>query len=520
MEYLIIALVLAALLLAVFLLEAARAAKRDKLYRRKLYEDYGTLRDREYASGRFERLGSYFRRHSEDGQIDDITWNDLGMDEIFKKMNYTLSASGEEYLYYTLRSPRREEKPLLHLEEAVQFFGSHPDERVKLQLLMRDLGHTGKYSLYDYLDNLDYLGKRSNRGSLLRDFLFLPCIALLFFNVSMGVMGMVLLAVYNIMTYFKEKSSIDPYITSFAYVLRLVQVCGRLEKLSVPPCSGEWEALRKHTQAMQAMRRNSFWVMSPGRGSVNASGNPIEILMDYIRMVFHVDLIKFNRMLKHLRGHMEDVDALIGITGFLETAVAIWAFRQSLEEGYCIPEFTEAPGMELEDGYHPLIEHPVKNSISAGRGVLLTGSNASGKSTFLKMAALNAVLAQTIHTCTAARYRGELFYVYSSMALRDDLESGESYYIVEIKALKRILDAASAGKGTVLCFVDEVLRGTNTVERIAASTQILASLGENGILCFAATHDIELTDLLKDKFDNYHFEEEVERDPAAGADGI
>ena len=150
MEYLIIALVLAALLLAVFLLEAARAAKRDKLYRRKLYEDYGTLRDREYASGRFERLGSYFRRHSEDGQIDDITWNDLGMDEIFKKMNYTLSASGEEYLYYTLRSPRREEKPLLHLEEAVQFFGSHPDERVKLQLLMRDLGHTGKYSLYDY----------------------------------------------------------------------------------------------------------------------------------------------------------------------------------------------------------------------------------------------------------------------------------------------------------------------------------------------------------------------------------
>ena len=118
-------------------------------------------------------------------------------------------------------------------------------------------------------------------------------------------------------------------------------------------------------------------------------------------------------------------------------------------------------------------------------------------------------MAQTIHTCTAARYRGELFYVYSSMALRDDLESGESYYIVEIKALKRILDAASAGKGTVLCFVDEVLRGTNTVERIAASTQILASLGENGILCFAATHDIELTDLLKDKFDNYHFEEEV-----------
>lgn len=94
------------------------------------------------------------------------------------------------------------------------------------------------------------------------------------------------------------------------------------------------------------------------------------------------------------------------------------------------------------------------------------------------------------------------------MALRDDMESGESYYIVEIKALKRILDAA-AGDVPILCFVDEVLRGTNTIERIAASTQILKSLGRTGILCFAATHDIELTELLQDDFDNYHFEEDV-----------
>ena len=391
----------------------------------------------------------------------------------------------------------------------VQYFAAHPDERVKVQLSMRRLGYTGKYSLYDYLDNLDYLGERSNRGNVLQDLLFLPCIALLFVNLSMGVLGLVALVIYNIMTYFKDKGEIDPYITSFAYVLRLLDVCGRLEKQNIPVCAEEWEALRLHRHSLQAMRRNSFWVMSPGRGTNNASGNPIEILLDYIRMVFHVDLIKFNGMLKHLRGHIEDVDALIGITGFLETAISVWAFRQSLEEGYCLPEFAAEMGVELEEGYHPLLEKPVKNSISAGRGVLLTGSNASGKSTFLKTAALNAVLAQTIHTCTADRYSAPLFYVYSSMALRDDLGGGESYYIVEIKALKRILDAAADGKRPVLCFVDEVLRGTNTVERIAASTQILASLGAAGILCFAATHDIELTELLSDRFDNYHFEEEV-----------
>lgn len=95
------------------------------------------------------------------------------------------------------------------------------------------------------------------------------------------------------------------------------------------------------------------------------------------------------------------------------------------------------------------------------------------------------ILAQTIHTCCADRCQSSYWRVMTSMALRDDLGSGESYYIVEIRSLKRILDAAQSPGAPVLCFVDEVLRGTNTVERIAASTQILKSLHKPGrvLLC-------------------------------------
>ena len=66
--------------------------------------------------------------------------------------------------------------------------------------------------------------------------------------------------------------------------------------------------------------------------------------------------------------------------------------------------------------------------------------------------------------------------------------------------------------GPVLCFVDEVLRGTNTVERIAASTQIMKVLAGGRTLCFAATHDVELTRLLAAVYDNYHFEETIEEE--------
>ena len=71
------------------------------------------------------------------------------------------------------------------------------------------------------------------------------------------------------------------------------------------------------------------------------------------------------------------------------------------------------------------------------------------------------------------------------------------------------MDAAAVRTTPLLCFVDEVLRGTNTVERIAASVQILQQLSQKGIRCFAATHDIELTHLLEHCYDNFHFEEEV-----------
>jgi len=100
---------------------------------------------------------------------------------------------------------------------------------------------------------------------------------------------------------------------------------------------------------------------------------------------------------------------------------------------------------------------------------------------------------------------------FSSMSLRDSIEKGESYYIVEIKALKRILDATKL-EVPVLCFVDEVLRGTNTVERIAASSRILASIAASNALMFAATHDIELTYMLEKIFENYHFSEQISED--------
>lgn len=176
-------------------------------------------------------------------------------------------------------------------------------------------------------------------------------------------------------------------------------------------------------------------VLVAGRG---ATGSMVDAVLDYIRMLFHIDLIKFNSMLEMAEKHRGKIEEVIQIIGYLDSMISAASFRTFLPY-YEKPNFTEGKKAEicLENVYHPLLADPVANSVIAHRGILLTGSNASGKSTFLKTVAINTVLAQTIFTCPAAKYEAPFFQIYSSMALRDNLQGNESYYIVEIKSLKR-----------------------------------------------------------------------------------
>ena len=510
MEYIIFWLAIA-LLFVVIAAQGILADKKSKKdFEKKLYESYGKRPDKEYKVERFVRIPGYYEHHRQPGQIDDITWNDLSMDQIFMRLNYTISSSGEEVLYHMLRTPASSVSDLQYFDGIVNYFMEQDRQRVGFQKLMNGLGSTGKFSLYDYLEYLHTLGDRSSRKDIVVNLLYIPAVLLMFVRFPIGLALLLGLMTYNIATYMGVKREIEPYITSLAYIMRLQRTAQAAAALEIPVCPRENEQLRQGKAALNRSQKGAFWVFS--KTGSTTGGSPVDVVLDYVRMAFHVDLIIFNRMLREIGLHRETIDRMITALGTLESAVSIAMYRASLEEEgetWCRPQL-QGKILRARQLYHPLIEHPVKNSICADRGVLLTGSNASGKSTFLKTVALSALMAQTLYTVPAESYSAPMYRIYSSMSLRDDLESGESYYIVEIKSLKRILDAAGEEDSRpVLCFVDEVLRGTNTVERIAAATQILLSLTGENILCFAATHDIELTELLVGKYDNYHFEEDI-----------
>ena len=498
-------------IIALLLLSAAAVMlsenKRRKLFlQQKLKNAWGQIPDREYTYEDFHHISQFFHKREKEGFfIDDITWNDLDMDRIFMLLNQTFSAVGGDCLYDILRKPVFEEKELKYRNRLMLFFAKNQEIREQVQTILASVRKSGSNSIYENIHvttEVNIKGKNVQIGFCSAFFLSLLVFIL---APNPGVFLFLLVCVVNIGAYMTQKQEVDAYLSSFRNVLQLLEAYKKLEKLKIPELEAAMARGIPAQKRLAGFQKRSSLVIDR-----SSTGGGLEgMLMDYIRMLTHIDLIKFQDMMKSMKENRKELEELIYTLGYIDSMISIASFRETLPY-YTCPEFREEKRayMDVENLYHPLIENPVANSISAKGGILVTGSNASGKSTFLKNIAINSIFAQTIYTCTASSYCAPYFQVMTSMALRDDLGSGESYYIVEIRSLKRILDAAKSGEN-LLCIIDEVLRGTNTIERIGASSQILANICKNNVLSFAATHDIELSYMLQEYYENYHFEEEV-----------
>lgn len=244
MEYVIFAAALAGVLAVLMLMGYLDHKREEKRFIRRLYEEYGVLPDREYKWEQFQNISHYFLKHKEGFCIDDITWSDLNMDEVFMQMNHTWSAAGEEYLYYLIRKPCTDREELQKREEIIEFFRNNQDERVAAQVIFSKLGRCGKFSIYDYLDYLDDLGKRSNLPHYLSLALAVWSVVVMFTSLPMGLVMLVCVLIYNNVTYFKSQKEIEPYIVSFGYVFRLLDAVDAFKDSPIPPLKKELEELK------------------------------------------------------------------------------------------------------------------------------------------------------------------------------------------------------------------------------------------------------------------------------------
>ena len=496
---------------AICLIAAAAACwsfvKKKSLRRQRVREKYGTIPkmgdwDKE------EQVKNFYGRmkEKEPGDwVDDITWGDLSMNLIFQRINVCDTSAGEEILYWRLRKNSLAPGEAEELEQRIRVFADNEDERESVEKLLCRIGkNNSSYYIPAYMDAVEEYKIGFQwlfRG--LQALLAACALLALLLTDSRFAFAMLGVAAVNLLIYtvFKLKFEIEIGMSGTAVSMLEWgrEIADRREIRKLYP------ELKKDIACFRDVMRGSRFLQA-NKVSMD-TGDLTGLIFDYMLGITLCRLTSYNKMIGRMSRKSKEYMEIYRKIGELDAAVSIASFRASLPV-WCEPEFTAEKQIYMEEIAHPLIENPVGNTLDLKRSCLITGSNASGKSTFIKAVAVNAILAQSIHTCEAGKFVMPRSRVITSMAVKDDIMEGESYFIREIRYLRRILDSLDREK-TTLCAIDEILRGTNTGERIRASRAILEYLRDRNCIAFVATHDRELTELLKEDYDNYHFSEEM-----------
>ena len=441
-------------------------------------------------NSRFDAQYHAYRDHyNEQSFIDDKTWSDLNMDTLFHKINFNFTAIGEMRLYATLRGMFKVNQTSL-----INKFKDNKVFRLNVSYILSKIGKN-VYPLFP--DQM----LPTKRNILLMFCPLLPFIgfAFIFLIPSKGILICLTFMILNAILSFKLKKSYDQDLKSIFYTANVIKQSQALSKIESTP------AISVDFTHFKASRRFSGLLVR-----VESQDMASSIIM-FIKLVFMIDYVLFHLIQRSYFKYQEEVMACYDYISILDNHYSIAMYQHTLTH-YCYPKINHnINGLQMKSIIHPLLdeENAIANTIDISNHILLTGSNASGKSTFMKAVALNLILAQSIQTATAHSFIYQPGYVMTSMANADDVLSGDSYFMSELKSIRRLFNTHQCNK--IYCFIDEIFKGTNTTERIAASESVLSYLdNQKAYQVIAATHDVELSTLLENTYNNYHFNESIQ----------
>jgi hypothetical protein len=448
-------------------------------------------------------ISKYFRKKAPFREskyvVDDRTWSDLDMDLVYGRLNQTLTVPGEQVLYDLLRNPHFSQEPLEERSRIISLFLQNQDMRERTQLILSKLSKSGgKY----FVDLLWDARPAPNRYAFFYwgILLFIPFFVLLgLLGNSLGWFGLIAMFLGNMAIHYRTKRKFAEDLPSIRYLGKMVKCAVRLGNLRNPLLEA-YEMRLKLALAKVSRIAQKTTLLSLGEN---------DALYEYLNILFLIEVRAFHSFLKLMEKYESQLRDIFETIGFLDAMAATASYKSGLKK--CVePELADSsPFLSIQDAVHPLLEKPVPNSISLkGKGLLITGSNMSGKTTFLKTLGVNMVLAQTLYFCLAKSFRSSFFNTVTLIGRKDNIIEGKSYYLDEILTLMRIL-LASRQEIPCLCLMDEIFRGTNSLERISASAEVLLYLAKQNGLVIVSTHDLELTRLVTDFYVNYHFQEEI-----------
>jgi hypothetical protein len=456
-------------------------------------------------------IADFFRAGDTTDALDDRTWDDLLLDDVFAWIDRTESRIGQQVLYKRLRGAVR--PSLQAFEVLVERVTRDQPLREQTQLALARLRSPSVYYVHQ-LARPEAIEYRSSHVLFpIWSATILSCLLLAIVWHGFLLIGVVAFVVNLVIRGMTERR-VSRDIIAFAQIGPLLSVARSLMSVGTSDTADITGMLADDIRALRRLGAIARWVT---RDATSPGGELQTALLEYVNVLLLMDLNALylaSHELKLRRAHLLRV---ITTVGDIDAAIACASWRAE-EPEWIRPTFVapDSPAT-FGDVVHPLVDQAVPNSLTAAppHGVLVTGSNMSGKSTFLRTIGVNVVLAQTLHTVLARTYRAPVYRVRSCIGRSDDLVAGKSYYLVEVESVLALVKASERPEPHLFIF-DELFRGTNAVERIAAAEAVLDALVSSNRphIAIAATHDGELVDLLAGKYVVYHLGD------AVGPDGL
>lgn len=237
----------------------------------------------------------------------------------------------------------------------------------------------------------------------------------------------------------------------------------------------------------------------------------------FLQLFFLYDIHCISYLERWKRKFSEDMTDLFKIIGEVEAllSLSVLADNQSIT----FPEFVENGNiiLEVDQITHPLIslQDVVSNSFYTKKGIsIITGSNMSGKTTFMRTVGVNAILAYAGAPVCAKSMRISFMKIFTSMRVQDDVSKGLSSFYAEVLRIKEVVENLEKKK-PMLVLIDEIFKGTNSTDRIVGAKEIIKTLNKDYVITLVSTHDFELCSLVEQREImglNYHFEEYYKND--------
>ena len=442
----------------------------------------------------------------------------FGPDSLFNRMNRCVTRKGSDRLAEKLTNLCQDKQEILLNQAAIAELADNFSWRIRF-MANRFIP-----------DNLKMLSKlaseKQKHGFLLRSAIPAVCVGMTILSFLLALLKLIgwqyfmtffLLNLGCSILFFRKTLATNISMSKiYQELVAYIEVLNDIQNARFK--AGVLIELQKGLFSPSANSLKSFAELSRLLNLFDQRGNAIFYILFNGFFLFDILLLKriIQWEIKHL-AHMEkwihcisEIDALVSLANYSFNHPASTAAE-------ILPEQDEKV-IEAIDIYHPFLAYKqaVPNSFTLGKNhvAIVTGANMAGKSTFLRTIGLNYILACNGVPVCATSFRFSIVTLFSSMRTTDNLSKDISYFNAELLRLKQLIQHVKSNPYTLI-ILDEILKGTNSKDKLEGSIVFLREIIFHNVAALIATHDLELAKLEdenKEVFSNYCFEIALSQD--------